>query len=566
VGMLYVDSFGSIIPGWDLTNAFRATASYELKPAEILPRWGRFLGRHRLAAFYEDRSSDSRTGVNLRTSNVTPLPGFNNDIRHAQNRVLFRYYLDPSQGIVTAGRDLTKLIPYVVYANDPMPERDPSGITTAFIAHQPGWVSYRGVSSRMFAMQNFFWRDRIVTSFGWRTDDVTDYSASGANFFTPFLDSRGLAPDTRLFSARHDFPGTRSSRSSNNSTQGVVFHALPWLSLSYNQSTNFAVGSGWRNVYGRTLPNPKGRGRDYGLKFALLRDRLIGSVTYYTERRTDRSDTTVSQGLHGNFQNVINSIWGAIAREENKPEYNNFPYASGFNTWQDTSTGASSGYELGLTFNATPNWRMTFNAAKRGEDTTRERGTHIQAYLAEFLPAWKGNAQWMGYLIDDSSSSTNARTVGGAVANLENILANFNALNGVTANTLHAPAWSFNYVTNYRFRNDSVLRGVGIGGSAQFRGKAILGFAEGPNQVFDIDRPYHGKQTDTYGAWISYTRRIFNDKVRWRIQLNVRNVFDQNMLLPLRIVDSRDGQATPSVIKYRLAEGRGFVTTSSFEF
>ena len=79
-------------------------------------------------------------------------------------------------------------------------------------------------------------------------------------------------------------------------------------------------------------------------------------------------------------------------------------------------------------------------------------------------------------------------------------------------------------------------------------------------------KPYYADEFVTAGSWISYRRKIFQQKIGWRVQLNVRNLFDDNKIFPQRAVDRRNGTGEGSVVIYRLNEPRTFLLTSTFAF
>ena len=60
--------------------------------------------------------------------------------------------------------------------------------------------------------------------------------------------------------------------------------------------------------------------------------------------------------------------------------------------------------------------------------------------------------------------------------------------------------------------------------------------------------------------WVGYQFRIFDDKVNWRIQLNIRNIFGQDALIPVTV------QPDGSPAAYRIAEPRTLTLTNTFEF
>ena len=84
--------------------------------------------------------------------------------------------------------------------------------------------------------------------------------------------------------------------------------------------------------------------------------------------------------------------------------------------------------------------------------------------------------------------------------------------------------------------------------------------------VLDPTSPYYAPSYANFGGWITYKRKIFKDRIDWRLQMNVRNLFDRNTIFPLVTVDTRDGKHTPNVAVYNLKEPRTYQFTSSFRF
>ena len=227
--------------------------------------------------------------------------------------------------------------------------------------------------------------------------------------------------------------------------------------------------------------------------------------------------------------------------------------------WSDSATTKSTGYEFSATANLTPQWRFTLNGSKRSVSTTSARGPNLQRYLAQYLPVWKANPQWLAL------PTVNNFTVAERVAMVETTLRNFNALQGQPEDFLSA-RWTLNLIQSYSFASKSRLAGFSIGGSVNARGKIITGFAEGAGNVVDPTQPYYSPATEIFGAWLTYQRKIFKDRIAWRLQLNVRNLFDAYTVYPLRTVDRRDGTHAGTTAVYRLTEPRAYTLTSSFRF
>jgi outer membrane receptor protein involved in Fe transport len=156
-------------------------------------------------------------------------------------------------------------------------------------------------------------------------------------------------------------------------------------------------------------------------------------------------------------------------------------------------------------------------------------------------------------------------TVADRVRDLETTLVNFNAIrNSPSAN--FASNWTLNLVQSYDFARASALEGFSIGGSMNARGQAICGFAVDSKLILDPTIPYYAPSYANFGAWVTYRRKLFRQRLDWRLQLNVRNLLDENTLFPLVTVDTRDGRHTPNVAIYTLKEPRTYTFTSTFRF
>jgi hypothetical protein len=559
VGKLYTESNANILVQPERTTNRRIMASYELNPGLRPSGWLRHLGRHRAAAFFEE-SDRKNPNSQISVQNTTPLitTGAAASIVNGANLMRFRYYYDAAAGRVGNPGGIYDSFP-IIYAGMPLPAPDPSGVTPAYVA---GTATYNSSSSNLktqaVALQSVFWKDRIVFTNGLRSDTQRAWTAVLADFATD-RDARGVYPNPAGYDIRKLFPASLRRGSGNTRTHGLVFHVLPWLSLSYNQSDNFQINSTQRNVYGDLLPNPTGNGHDYGLKFALFDRRVFVDFTYYKNFAENKIDG-ISATPAGSFIQEINQIWPAIAELTNDSKYLSFPYWSAGQGWADSATTRSQGFEFSLTANPNPQWRVTLNGSKRGPGTTSARGQNIRRYLAEFIPLWRANPQWLAL-----TNTTSGFSVGTRVDRLETTLANFVAI-GTLPEDAYAPRWGLNLIQTYTFAPGSRFAGFSVGGSVNARGRVINGFAESAARVFIPTQPYYAPRNELFGGWITYQRKIYKDRVNWRLQLNVRNIFDAYTVFPLRAVDRRDGTGAGTNVFYRLSEPRTYTLTSSFGF
>ena len=557
VGKLYSQSQPTIIDAPNGATNFRTLASYEFDFARNRSNWLRHLGRHSAAVFLEQDQTNGWSSNNG-LFNTTPLvkTGAAAAITNGANAMQYRYYYDPANNKVgtSIGRHI-EAIP-VLYANDPMPAPNSSGVTPAFMSQQGPTMTEAVVRTRALATQSFFWKDRIVITNGLRQDDQTSWLAV-PNDFVNRRDANGTAPRPSGIALRTFMPGSRSERGGRTYSRGLVFHALPWVSLSYNTSNNFQVNAGTRNVFGDLLPNPQGKGTDYGVKFALLDRRVFLDLTYYTNSNENSADS-ISSNAAGNFKQ-FDQLWIAVSNFTGDVKYLTSPYSTLSTVWADVVSTTSKGWEFALTANPTKQWRMTLNGSKRGDNTTSARGVYINQYMAIYIPIIKSHPEWQNL------APTSGTTVRSSVAELENILVNFNAIrNSPSAN--FASNWTMNLIQSYDFARESRLGGFSVGGSMNARGKAINGFAVDSKLVLDPTQPYYAPSYLNFGAWVTYKRKIFKNKIDWRLQLNVRNLLDDNTIFPLVKVDTRDGKHTPSTAVYNLKEPRTYLFTSAFKF
>lgn len=561
VGLLYSQAQSTRIDAPNTAENLRVMASYNLDFTRRGPKWLRYLGRHQAAIFMEHSDAQGWSSNN-NLYNVTPLAttGATAALTNGANLLQYRYYFDPAQGKIGTNAGKAFLTYPVLYANTPIPARDPSGVTPGFVAQQGPSVSESIVTTRALAVQSFFWDNRIVVTNGIRHDIQTGWTAAPADFASA-RDANGVAPRPAGIDLRTFKPSSRLSRGGHTASQGLVFHALPWLSLSYNTSNNFQVNAAGKDIYGDLLPNPEGEGKDYGLKFAFFDRRLFLDVTYYTNSSVNSSDS-ISSNPAGNFKQIDN-VWEAIATFTGDVRYRTYPYSSISTTWADVVSTTSKGWEFAVTANATPRWRVSLNGSLRGDNTTSTRGTIVAKYFAEYLPVIKSHPEWQAL-------AATGVTVANRITDLENTLVNFAAIKNSPSSNF-ASKWTLNLIQSYDLPREAKLAGlslagVSVGGSMNARGKAINGFAVESNFVLDPTHPYTSPSYAVFGAWVTYKRKLFRNRIDWRLQLNVRNVLDQYTVYPLIDVDTRDGKHTPATAIYTLKEPRTFQFTSTFRF
>jgi hypothetical protein len=378
-------------------------------------------------------------------------------------------------------------------------------------------------------------------------------------------------------------------------THGVVFHALPWLSLTYNRSNNFSpVGNAsWVNFEGVPAPNSIGRTEDYGLRFTLLSGRLSVSVNRFTTSATDQARG--ANAYSNNIKNILNRL-RANYRDQRDSHFTAMAPAGGYAAdtvnVSDTWSFQAEGYELSAVFNPSPRWRV----ALTGSSNENTLGPHL-ASMGRYLATagdYQGLATWRRFAselrrvesgqrsaqfdLDPALPAARAQAGADALyleqqsAAAERTYLDELALEG--AATHRNGQYALNGLATHTFAREGRLKGWSVGGNFRWRSANLVGYARTlvaglPTGVIDARRPIEGDDWMDVGAMLAHERKIFRH-VNLRLQLNVENLFDWSKA---RLVSSdydTEGVvgATNSVvpIRWELRRPRNFVLTATFGF
>jgi hypothetical protein len=99
--------------------------------------------------------------------------------------------------------------------------------------------------------------------------------------------------------------------------------------------------------------------------------------------------------------------------------------------------------------------------------------------------------------------------------------------------------WSVRSTADYSFQG-GCLKGFHIGGSYRWSGKEITGYPVVVNSStgvtsYDVGDPYWGKPIGAIDAWVGYTRKLHYHGLVWSSQVNVRNLFASDELIPVTV-------------------------------
>ncbi len=239
-------------------------------------------------------------------------------------------------------------------------------------------------------------------------------------------------------------------------------------------------------------------------------------------------------------------------------------YAAGSGNWSFANVAVtgdteSKGTEFELTANPIAGLDLSFNAArtdakrlnlaKSYSDWIEQRYEVYQGPMGD-MRIW-GNGNW----------ALQAGAGGTVRDKFENeVLPAYKlalALNNTSVAELRP--WRFNVTANYAIQS-GFAKGAWVGMSYRWQDRQVVGFGlNDTNDGYDVDARHYGPSED---AWDLWTGREFKlgEKLRWRVQLNVRNLFATKKLIPVTV--QADG--TPGA--YRIPEPRVLTLTNTFEF
>jgi hypothetical protein len=275
-------------------------------------------------------------------------------------------------------------------------------------------------------------------------------------------------------------------------------------------------------------------------------------------------------------------------------------------TLGSTKSTKAKGVEVSINYNPLPNWTIKMTASKV-ETSNNNVLKEVDAWLAERMPVWD-NAKAVDFLTDEALLRLNG--LGGVnnytlynterKGNIENYWdsTNFQTTQGTTVSSTNTAGWTtvrgywneayapfyalerdlqgqqvmgqrkYNatVLTNYAF-DRGVMKGWSVGGAQRYASKAIIGYYGKPsgsngtlNDMSDVSKPRYDAAEWYTDLWVAYTRKIFNDKVRMKIQLNVVDVFQDGELKPVRV----DYDGNPYA--FRIVDSRQFILTATFDF
>ncbi len=439
-------------------------------------------------------------------------------------------------------------------------------------------------------LQSHFLKGRFVTTFGFRRDEILTKAGINAR----------LLPDGKS----HDFEwdkqwaaGNYKENQGDTKTMGAVLKITRWLSIHGNKSDSFLPADNAIDLHGRFLPNPQGKGEDYGISLQLFdgkvhiranqfkvlteNDRSGNSSTLAT--RAVKMDVFDGQPARAFSLDVRTRQWlqatqpglsgaaldAAVAAEmkmdpailatlQNSVNFGGLPIAAA----QDAQ---SKGRELEIFYNPTNYWTIKANVTEN-ETIQAAVAQDLLDYLDERMPLWttivdkQTNALWFTSSYDAAQTpqaympaqvttalSIAQQTAGKSLPQIRKYRANLST------------NFYLRGITDHRF-----LKKINIGGAIRWEDKGAIGYY-GVQQLpaiitqLDRDRPIWAKG-NTYVDLLAAYRTKLKSKIGLTVQLNVRNVQEDGRLQAV----SAYPDGTPNA--YRIVDPRQFILTTTFDF
>jgi outer membrane receptor protein involved in Fe transport len=599
-------------------DAARATLFYDLDLRDKGPKWfGRLLGTHRLTGTYTalDNSaflSNNNYAFVSGTDYANAVFGAFNDLSNGRRAIPIIHYLGPNvsgsatpvTGAISApvSQDLQGMTSANILFYDALPTGTTKGnwsersfnVLTAG-DKDLGDVLRRASSTRekiesmVGVMQSYWWDRTLVSTLGWRRDNVRTYDAGTVpvNPATGAADLNGFVP----------LPVTDETETSFN--YGLVLHTpqplrrhLPFestISLTYNHADNFRPAGQRYDIFNNPLPGETGKTDEYGVLLSVFDGKLVFRASHY--ETTSGLSSSLLTSMSTPISNLVSTIDAVRTENLRGTNASNPAGVAAFNEWYNGPVGTalrntfrftettlpngqpditsdsrsgevvatadvvSKGEEFELTYNPTRQWRITVNANRSEAIRSRVASDLRYVVFDTVVPLVNGPA---GALKQDALNDVfffKDRFIQQVYNQMLPELANEGAP------TSELREWRVNGITNYTFAN-GMFKGWNIGGGVRWQDKLAMGFPIITDPVFgrvpDVHNPYYGPDEINFDAWVGYTRAF--KKFTFKAQLNVKNIGVGDELIPV------SAQPDGSVAAWRIREPQYISLRTTFIF
>ncbi len=441
-GLYYTDTRWILRRARDSGERFRLTTSYQLD-------LGKF-GRHNLSALASRDSSGNPRHVAFLVADGSP---FNAQPQNAANQLWTRRYItnpaDSSQFAAPDFRRVPRTFTAVVDPNTPA-----RTFTTAWAYNERNDQWGHG-DTRLLALQNYFFNDRLITTAGWRYTEVINYARPTNSPNTQLAARPDSFGELRFLGAAPPAQPYDFERRSF----GVVAKATKWLSAYYNYSENAQPPGTTQTLIPDDSPFPlnSGQGRDAGVMVSLFSGRAFLRAGWFSTTSVDQAAAFAAGNVSDRNDRIMDAQLAAgLVIAANVPRFVGGAF--------DLVDLATDGYELSFTGNVTPAWRVIVNVSKTASVQTNML-KRSRAAAARVVPLWQNPAA-------QNLQTTAGVSVSQEIVNYQNWLAATTAVeNTGTIGHRELEARAF---TRYDFTTGR-LKGAFIGGGLSYGGAPVIG-------------------------------------------------------------------------------------------
>lgn len=625
----------------ELNTNSRATLAYQLDLTQQ-DGWLKWIGRHNVAVYGEFRENvfaSNSNGLRYRdqiisnesfhtAANLTNLPG-----RGPDNRFFTRYYVGGPVNLPGSVIDTANLGPLAHFGTQTFRwfnaatgqwVNDQVEIGEAYFAlgKQKTELRTRGIT-----WQAFLFDERIIPTVGFRRDKQRSVN----NVAVPLRADGFLNTDFLDI-----FDNNWRNAAGNTDTQGVVVRPFAnWsgieraanegnflagfarsLRVHYNQSDSFQPAQTATNLFGEFLPDPTGKGKDYGFSFSMFHDKLTVKFnkfeTFDTNSRSGSTAVLATRPLRLDFDTSgANAVFGTLGGDSQDlqdnatvwvtslhPEWTvdqqktevfrimglTEEFVSGIQNQpaiSDINDVSSKGKEIEIFFNPNRYWTVKATVTQNNA-VDLNLSPFISQYVEQRLPVWT-TVRIPTDPLPNGTLLPNAGQlwwdVGAPNATGTSIPKNFFAVNvdapfALATTNAGKPRpqtreWRANLTTNYKLAglggDHRWLKNLSVGGTVRWEDKATVGFfgaapdPDGAVRRLDGSKPIFDQSRFYADLMASYNFKLFKDRVAARVQLNVRNVLEDGRLQAV----SFNPDGTPW--NFRIIDPRQFILTVTFD-
>lgn len=470
------------------------------------------------------------------------------------------------------------------------------------------------VESQAFVLQSYWLDDHVITTAGWRADK---------NYFVRLPSITPTVDPTlrRVYLSDINYPDKPPFNAEGETTSFSVVVRWPQkllrlpagtdLSVFFNKSENFEPLPGRITAENVAIASPAGKTDEIGISLSLFDDKLNLRVNRFETSQVNAGRANTYGSMVGNFYRQLSTFWveqenlGYEGTNPSIPQGTRFsrradiqellnalPGTAGLlnsrfivrsngtvgleqdalPTFSDTQDYVSEGYEAEVIYNPTRNWRIAINFAKQ-ETVLSNLAPGAKSVYSKLRPIWDkyfnspraAASNWEG------PGSVYTPAMGGSehlgtLVTRDAIIPYFNLIAQEGVVSSEQRKYRANLVTNYKFdrRFLPFLNGFEIGSGVRWQSKYALGYPTSfrpDGSVFvDINNPFWSEDDLNVDAWLRYSRKIYDGKVNWRIQLNFRNLIGETD--PIAVTVQPDGSPAAT----RLPPEKRIYLTNTFEF